>query len=157
MNETKELRAAEGCAPMTGSPVLVMPRWKMLDVVWLKHYWAPRGLVIGISRSASDPNKIRYDLVNEWEVTNSFSAAECVNATEWREEMERYLIDEYTPREWRAKMATVEAFEEPPCWEQFRQRWKETGNPYLPPAPPWRIDQTNPENASPHPIARHES
>ncbi len=129
-----------------------MPRWKMLDVVWLDHVWRPRALIVGIVRAKDDPNRISYDCVNEWECTNFWSASECLSEREWRESIESYLRDEYTPREWRSRMDKIASFKEPPCWEEFRCRYRETGDPYLPwiingkeSRPGWQIDQTHPQ------------
>lgn len=129
-----------------------MPRWKMLDVVWLDRYWRPRALIVGIVRAKDDPDEIiSYDCVNEWEVTNYFRASECLSEAEWRDSIEGYLRDEYTPKEWRKRMDAIEEFKEPPCWEEFRRRFRETGDPFLPwvingkeVRPTWRVDETLP-------------
>jgi hypothetical protein len=121
----------------------------MLDVVWLDHYWRPRALIVGIRRRPEKPNEISYDCVNEWECTNYFEAYECLTEREWRDSIEGYLRDEYTPREWRKRMDKIADFTEPPCWEEFRRRFRDTGDPFLPwiingkeVRPSWQIDQT---------------
>lgn len=128
-----------------------MPRWKMLDVVWLDHYWRPHALIVGIHRTEIDPNVICYDCVNESECTNYHGESECLTEREWRTSIECYLRDEYTPREWRARMETIAEFKEPPSWEAFRRRFRETGDPYRPwvingkeVRPTWRVDETFP-------------
>ena len=130
---------------------LRMPRWKMMDVVYLHRRWKPRALIVGIFRGAKDPNEIRYDVITESLGNGSEGEFWTVTRDEWIEGME-WLRDEVTPRQWRESMAFLdEEFVEPKEWGEFRQRWEETGDPFLPfpggMTKAWQIDQTYPQNS----------
>jgi hypothetical protein len=103
-------------------------RWKPMDVAYGDNIRNPRRLVIEVNPKY--PNHC-YTTCSEMDGIGSHSDYSLRTKEEWLAWVDRFA-DDLTGRELReAKEAVRADFVEPQSWAGFRQRYKETGDPWI--------------------------
>lgn len=104
-------------------------RWKMMDVAFSDSISKPRRLIVGVSDKYESS---RYDTISERGGHGSHSEHSLMTADEWLKWIQRFR-DEMTGREIREAIEAVKGpFVEPLLWVEFRERYRLTGDPFLP-------------------------
>lgn len=104
-------------------------RWKVMDVAWADNIRNPRCLVVEVNPKY--PGHC-YTTCSQSDGIGSHSDHSLRTQEEWLKWLERFS-DDLTGRELReAREAALAPFVEPPSWAGFRERYKLTGDPWLP-------------------------
>ena len=113
-------------------------RWKPMDVAFGDTLRRPRRLVLEVGKHEC----AKYTTCSESDGIGSQPESSMRTLDEWLKWLERFS-DDLTGRELReAREAALAPFTEPASWAGFRERYKLTGDPWLPECPNVRISDS---------------
>ena len=109
-------------------------KWKLMDVVFGDNLQRPRRLIIEVHPPTGTGNFDKwwsYTTCSESGGVGTLSETSIRTREEWLKWVDRFSED-LTGREIReAKEYALAPFAEPQCWTDFRNRYAETGDPWI--------------------------
>ena len=100
-----------------------------MEVAYAESIRKPRRLILEVN---TESKYSTYSTLSECDGQGSHSDYSLMTLAEWLEWLEKFR-DENTGKEMRDAIEAAKApFVEPKSWGEFRERYKLTGNPWLP-------------------------